>query len=387
MGDTGSTADLRRRRERPVHRRLGGTVLAALGVAASIIGCGGGGDDSRFPEAAPGKLIEFFDPAEADIGFVPEMHYVSATALDRDGTLYLAVAEKRRVEDGDEYQDVDAGRLIAIPRSGEPEVVSTGMTTALTVNSKGKVYTAGYGSNRASLGFIRDGKERHILDYSARFGGPTPTSPGVDREVRGIAFDDGSGDIYLADAYKIDRVDRYGRLSTVAGSRREVKDPEPAGTDARTLAERQFRAIAGIAFDPGTGRLYVADGHLGAATPLEPQNVYFTAAVYDDAGNVESGLGRRGVAFDSVTGTHYSISKEDDTIVVQREDESPELESPYAVLMSRDGDQISVAPYGRTSKIKASKEVLENVVRMTMGGDGNVYLSGARKVYVLGTAK
>ncbi|HLF41058.1 MAG TPA: hypothetical protein VI854_06235, partial [Acidimicrobiia bacterium] len=85
--------------------------------------------------------------------------------------------------------------------------------------------------------------------------------------------------------------------------------------------------------------------------------------------------------------THYSISKEDDTIVVQREDESPELESPYAVLMSRDGDQISVAPYGRTSKIKASKEVLENVVRMTMGGDGNVYLSGARKVYVLGTAK
>ncbi|MGH8972054.1 MAG: hypothetical protein ACRD0C_02490 [Acidimicrobiia bacterium] len=59
--------------------------------------------------------------------------------------------------------------MVAVPRSGEPNEISTGTTTALAVASDGTLYAAGFGSRRAGLSFIRDNKEQHILDYSARF--------------------------------------------------------------------------------------------------------------------------------------------------------------------------------------------------------------------------
>lgn len=333
------------------HLRETAVAVAVLGLIAASCG----GEESRFPEAQTGRVVEFFDPATADIGFDPDRQYVSAVAVGRDGTLYIGIGE-RRSKDGS--QNVDGGRLLAVPKSGKPKEIGDSTVTGLAVTADGTLYVASTGSRRSSLSFFRDGEKKHIVDYSDRFGAPTPNSPGVSRFLQGLAIDEKSGDIYVADAHKIDRIDRTGRLLTVSGSRRNEGEPKPAVAEGAGLAGQQFDSIGAIAFAPDSESLYVADGHLRSIIPSNPGSGLQTAPLELPDGTFESGLGRRGVAYDRKTKTVFAVAQADDAIVMLGSHKEP--------------------------KVKVEKSVLEDVVRMTLGAEGNVYLSGARRVYVFG---
>jgi glucose/arabinose dehydrogenase len=136
-------------------------VCAAAAVACVASSCGS--EQSKFPEAQAGKVVEFFDPAKADIGFDPERQYVSAAAVGKDGTLFIGIAERRTKEGS---QNIDAGRLFAVPPSGKPKEISEGTVSALAVSSDGTLYIASTGSLRSSLSFFRNGKKKHITDYT-----------------------------------------------------------------------------------------------------------------------------------------------------------------------------------------------------------------------------
>jgi hypothetical protein len=73
-------------------------------------------------------------------------------------------------------------------------------------------------------------------------------------------------------------------------------------------------------------------------------------------GSYESGFGRRGVAYDAKTKTVFGVTKTDDAIVLLGPNKEP--------------------------KIPVDKSILEDVVRMALGSDGNLYLSGTDRVYV-----
>jgi DNA-binding beta-propeller fold protein YncE len=205
------------------------------------------------------------------------------------------------------------------------------------------------------LSFFRDGKKKHITDYTEGFGAE-PTSPGVDRSLRGLAIDEKAGDIYVADSHKIDRIDRLGRLVTVSGSRRDEGLPKPPVDETAGLAGQQFDSIAGIAYAPDGDMLYVADGNLHAILPNNQRSGILTAPLELPDGTYESGFGRRGVAYDAKSRTAFGAARTDDAIVMLGERREP--------------------------KVPVDKLVLEDVVRMTVGSDGNLYLSGGRRVYV-----
>ena len=331
-------------------RAVQGAVLAIAILAFLLASCSA--EKSRFPGAQAGKVVEFFDPAEADIGFDPDRQYVSAVAVGRDGTLYIGIGERRNPEGS---QNVDGGRLFVIPKSGKPEEIGDGTVSGLAVTKDGTLYIASTGSRRSSLTFFRDGEEKHILDYSDRFGAPTPNSPGVNRLLRGLALDEETGDIYVADAHKIDRIDRLGRLVTVSGSRRNEGEPKPATEGTAGLAAHQFDSIGAIAYAPDEDTLYVADGHLRSIRPNERSSGLYVAPLELPDGKFESGIARRGVAYDTKSKTVFGVGQNDDAIV----------------MLGR-----------KEPKVAVDKTILEDVVRMTLGGDGNLYLSGARRVYV-----
>ncbi len=339
-------------------RRASGLAVGLAVLGGVIPACSG---DERFPQAERGKVIELFDAAEIEIDFIPEREYLSALAVAADGTVHLGVAPKQeRLEDGKLFQNFDKGRLVTLPRSGKPTIDSGGTTTALALSADGTLYQAVTGSRRETLRFVRGDIDGAILEYGTPLAlGGVPNPPGLNRTLVGIAVDERSGDLYLADAHKIDRIDRLGRATTVTGSRRGEAEPKPPDNPDAGLAGYQFNSIAGIGYQPSSGALWIADGQLYTVRPLKPASGRMVSARFGEKPeDVEGGFGRRGVAVDPKTGTVYGISQDDQRIIVNGDEDE--------------------------SDNKAPKRMLETVARLTMGADGNLYLWGSRKVHVLG---
>ncbi len=332
-------------------------ILAVL--VGAVPSCSGA---ERFPQAKHGKVIELFDAAEVGIDFDPDREYVSALAVAADGTVHLGIAPKKeQLEGGKLFQDFDKGRLVTLPRSGKPTVDKGGTTTALAVSGGGTLYQAVTGSRRESLRFIREDTSGLILNYTGPFAVASSNPPGLSRVLVGIAIDERSDDIYLADTHKVDRIDRFGRATTVTGGPRKEGDPKPPNNPDAGLAGYHYNSIGGIAFDSSDGQLWIADGQLYSGRPLEAgSGRMMSARLGETPEDVEGGFGRRGIAVDPKTGVVYGISQDDERVVV----------------LAERGD----------SDIKAPKRMLETVARMTMGADGNLYLWGPRKVHVMGLA-
>lgn len=127
MGNGGRTHD---GRWRPL-------MVAAMVTMATLVACGG--DDSNFPEAQRGKVVEYFDAAGDAFDFSADRQYVSAVAAAPDGTLYVAVADRFRKAEGTDYrvQDRDNGRVYSVPRSGKAKEVARGTAAAMTVSADG----------------------------------------------------------------------------------------------------------------------------------------------------------------------------------------------------------------------------------------------------------
>jgi DNA-binding beta-propeller fold protein YncE len=83
-----------------------------------------------------------------------------------------------------------------------------------------------------------------------------------------MTVDSSTGDVYLADEHKIDRLGADGKLTTIAGARRayEAKlEPVPntfsigSGPETGPATTFRFQFLQGIAFVPDTGDLYAID--------------------------------------------------------------------------------------------------------------------------------
>jgi DNA-binding beta-propeller fold protein YncE len=272
------------------HRLL----LFALVFAHVVAGCGGGGDPKERPAAESGRIVTV-DLLESG------SRLIHAIGVDADGTVYLGsnglYAVPRKGRKG------DARSVIGLERFGGAGAQGLTMgdkSTVFVSNTGGHVIwavkadgsygpVAGNGTDGASGdgGAATDGGFDHptILDFDERSGdlliadlsqvrrvnrqgiissvidlaplGPPPNS--FTQVIQGLAVDPDSGAVYVADGRtdQIRRVDRSGEVTLVAGNgERGVSSGEGDGGAA---TEARFAGISSLAFDPRTDVLYVAE--------------------------------------------------------------------------------------------------------------------------------
>jgi hypothetical protein len=225
---------------------------------------------SERPKAIPkspasgGRVEELFDLATVVRTVAPDVELrgeIGPLAAGRDGTVYFAI-------NGDTKPDKD-DRLIAVPRSGKPEILlEETLTTALSVSDDGTLYAA-QRTQHHGLYFRRPGGDWHrIVDYKPQYGQQSDGGVGLQWEASSIAIDEQSKDIFLSDTRQINRVDRQGRLTKVAGAARADGEPLPGfPADGTPAAEARFGFVADLAVDPASHDLYINMLQLFRITP------------------------------------------------------------------------------------------------------------------------
>jgi hypothetical protein len=206
-------------------------------VAIALIGsaaCGGGDSKDSVSIPEPGKseiLLETANGSPTDL---------SSFAVADDGTVYAVVKQ-----DGKRV-------VISVRRKGESRTVSSTPAdpSAVATGRGGVLFVAGSGE---VVRIEADGKANRIGSTVPVEGAP-PEAPGL-REVRDIAVDPRTSDLYLSDRTKIDRLDPGGTLTTVAGVRAEPGYGH-SETQPRPTTQVHFGAIHGLAFEPASGALF-----------------------------------------------------------------------------------------------------------------------------------
>lgn len=152
--------------------------------------------------------------------------------------------------------------------------------------------------------FVRekDGKVGRLGSCANDASDPSDVSPGLDW-VAAMAVNRKTGDVYLTDQHKADKLDSHGKLTTLAGARREedqletvadglyLAKSEPWPDPPPAAAVVRFPYITGLAFDDRRQALYlVAYGNLlsvnedGTITQT-PSDIRFTEDVAHDHRN------------------------------------------------------------------------------------------------------
>ena len=223
------------------------------------------GDRPKPPRSpgSGGRVEELFDVATVVRSVTPDVELrgeIGPLAAGRDGTVYFAI-------NGDTEADKD-DRLIAVPRSGKPELLlGETLTTALSVSDDGTLYAA-QRTQHHGLYFKRPrGEWQRIVDYMPQYR-QSDGGVGLQWEASSIAIDEQSKDVYLTDTRQINRVDRQGRLTKVAGAHRADGDPLPSPPgDGTPAAEARFGFISNLAVDPASHDLYINMLQLFRITP------------------------------------------------------------------------------------------------------------------------
>lgn len=237
-------------------RRLAaaGTVGVALVTLIIVLVGGSGHEGRRYP--APGDVEEVTSPEALDVSFIRDF------AIGSDDTMYLAVGK-----------DDDPRAVISISAKGARSTVGRSGNSgggisaarALALGRDDLIYVADEGGKRV-ITRARNGRIKRIGAY-APADGAADTSPGL-IDVRRMAVDPTTGDVYLADEHKIDRLGADGTLVTVAGARRPFDaklEPAPdtfsveSGPETGPAPSFRFSFLEGIAFVPDTGELYALD--------------------------------------------------------------------------------------------------------------------------------
>jgi hypothetical protein len=221
--------------------------------------------------------------------------------------------------------------LLSVSRSGN---VSTLLRTkgknavnasALALGGNGDIYVADVDSHSIVVR-AKNGKVRQIGSF-APAPGAGDTDPGLE-SVERMALDPATGDVYLADDNKIDRLDSKGQLSTVAGARREYGDnsefpPDtfvanhdaPRSGPAKTM---RFILLKGLTFDPDDGALYAVDGfalvRIGKDGTAEvvPSNARFVGSAFYDPTRKNLYVGAESPSRDGVA----RVNKQRDLLVL-----------------------------------------------------------------------
>ena len=221
--------------------------------------------------ASDGKLQELFDARSVAQSLGAELRgeEFGPVSAGRDGTVYFAVSGNPKTRQDD--------RLIAVPRSGKPEVLTEEVvTTALSVSDDGTLYAAQWGVEHHALYFRRPGGEwRSVVDYRPQYSAADPDGNSLQDEAFAIAIDEVSKDIYLSDGQVITRVDQQGRLNRVAGVHRAAGEPfPPVVADGTAARDARFGFVVGLAVDPTSHDLFIQNGY--ATLKMSPDGTIHT---------------------------------------------------------------------------------------------------------------
>lgn len=263
-----------------------GAAGVAIVVLVVVLTGGSGGHERPYPE--PGDVAEVADRDELGFGFIRDF------VIGSDDTMYLAVGT-----------DDDPREVIAISaKGGRSTVVKSGKggagitaARALALGRDDLLYVAD-ADGQAVITRSRTGKVTRIGPYGPADGAPD-AAPGLS-DVKRMTVDRSTGDVYLADEHKIDRLGADGKLTTVAGARRPyLSHLEPAsetfaigvGPETGPAATFRFEFLQGIAFVSDTGDLYAVDldrlvkiDRQGVLTVLPPGETRFGDALTYDPG-------------------------------------------------------------------------------------------------------
>lgn len=237
-------------------RRLAVAGIAAVVAAVAILVLTGGSDDSGRPYPEPGDVKEVTSREALGVSFIRDF------VIGSDDTMYLAVGKE---DDAREVIAISAkGARSTVVRSGDGGA-GISAARALALGWDDMIYVADE-EGKAVITRARNGTIKRIGAY-----GPTDTaadtSPGL-IDVRRMTVDPATGDVYLADEHKIDRLRADGTLTTVAGARRpfDAKLELAPGTfsvesgpETGPAPTFRFNYLEGIAFVPDTGDLYALD--------------------------------------------------------------------------------------------------------------------------------
>ncbi len=138
------------------------------------------------------------------------------------------------------YAVLKSGALVSVSTAGQVQKLLPSNSdadaglTAIALGPEGEIYLA----DRNSTVSLRssDGRVRRLGSY-APIPGTAVTDPGLDEVVR-MAVDPGTGALFLSDGHKVDRFETDGRMSTISGARGEERtSPGVSPKDAVAAAQ------------------------------------------------------------------------------------------------------------------------------------------------------
>ena len=210
-----------------------------------------------------------------------------------------------------------AGTDWFFPDNGKAATAAAlGFVATVAIDRQGNLYVADAG-NEMVFRISRDGVVRVVAGngITGDFGDGGPATEAALSSPRGLAFDR-DGNLYIADSsYRVRRVGRDGKITTVAGSGERGFSGDGGPAVRASLAEPE-----GIAFD-SQGNLYIADGFNHRVRRVSPDGVITTIAgngqraFSGDGGPArEASLaGPKGLGFDAA-GNLYIADAENDRI-------------------------------------------------------------------------
>ena len=231
-----------------------GAVAIALVVLVLVLGGGSGGHGRPYPE--PGAVADVTGSEDLGVSFIRDF------VIGSDDTMYVAVGKD---DDPRQVISISAkGSRSTLLRSGKGGA-GIDAARALALGRDDQLYVADV-DGKAVITRSRTGKVNRIGPYGPADGAPD-TSPGI-TDIERMTVDSSTGDVYLADDHKIDRLGADGKLTTIAGARREYEaklEPTPDTFSIGSVSETgpaatfRFQYLQGIAFVPDTGDLYAID--------------------------------------------------------------------------------------------------------------------------------
>jgi len=181
--------------------------------------------------------------------------------------------------------------LVLDPMSGGPALDLTGRAALDGIRAVGRqtlTLKAGnpWGASQASLTLVARGLHLVAGDVSGPGNGDGFGPRASFRMPSGLALD-GGGDLLVADALNatVRRIAPDGKVTTLAGV------PGRPGWEDGPAATARFNEPGGVAVDPGTGCIYVADTGNSVLRRLDPDGTVSTLAGAPGQGGLQDGTG------------------------------------------------------------------------------------------------
>jgi sugar lactone lactonase YvrE len=286
-------------------------IVVSVLAASSLAACDNVG---RVPSAKPGQVKTLL---RRNVTTTDNESVFTGLVAAPDGTVYLGVVDQPG------YHDEDNARVLALRPGRRPRIVLrdtdrvfrdvTLNTKAMAVGKDGELLVGGYGGRRIRIAAVGANGRKHVLD------GPEYENAAGEYilQVHTLAADPRNGEIYIGDQCRVGRLDPAGNFKIVIGTETGVRCGTPEMDKVPTVVHEVF-GIGGMAFDPGSGSLYLSteipdeivrfDGSSAAVIAGQPYQGHSDGSGFSGDGGPASAARLHkpgGLAFDTTTGALY----------------------------------------------------------------------------------